>query len=161
MPDVRGLSPLQQLGVDLLDELAQLGFARRHVARLVGVDVPTLAQWSGVRAQPREPMSADDLDKLAALLDVCTLVRNTSFVPDVAAFFETRVLPNAPIRPMDLYAAGRVDLLLDWASRTVQDPAALLSAFDPDWRERYHSDSEVFEAADGDLAIRAKEHRPA
>jgi len=160
VPDVRGLSPLQQLGVDLLDELAQLGFARRHVARLIGVGVPTLAQWSGVRAQPREPMSADDLDKLAALLDVCALVRDTSFVPDVAAFFETPVLAGAPIRPMDLYAAGRVDLVLDWASRTVQDPAALLSAFDPGWRERYHSEFEVFEAADGDLAIRAKEHRP-
>jgi len=136
VPDVRGLTPLQQLGVDFLDELAQLGFARRHVARMVGVGVPTLAQWRGVRVQPREPMSRDDLDKLAALLDVCTLVRNTSFVPDVAAFFETPVLPDAPIRPMDLYAAGRVDLVLDWASRTVNDPAALLSAFDPDWRER-------------------------
>jgi transcriptional regulator with XRE-family HTH domain len=161
VPDVRGLTPLQKLGVDLLDELAQLGFARRHVARLVGVDVPTLAQWRGVRHESREPMSPDDLDKLAALLDVCTLVRNTSFVPDVAAFFETPLLPNAPIRPMDLYAAGRVDLLLDWASRTVQDPAALLSTFDPNWRERYHSEYEVFEATDGDLAIRAKEHRPA
>jgi len=161
VPDVRGLSPLQQLGVDLLDELAQLGFARRHVARLIGVGVPTLAQWSGVRAQPREPMSADDLDKLAALLDVCALVRDTSFVPDVAAFFETPVLPDAPIRPMDLYAAGRVDLVLDWASRTVQDPAALLSAFDSDWRERYHSDFEVFQAADGELAIRSKANRPA
>jgi len=158
---VRGLSPLQQLGVDLLDELAQLGFARRHVARLIGVGVPTLAQWSGVRAQPRELMSADDLDKLAALLDVCALVRDTSFVPDVAAFFETPVLPDAPIRPMDLYAAGRVDLVLDWASRTVQDPAALLSAFDSDWRERYHSDFEVFQAADGELAIRSKANRPA
>ncbi len=158
---MRGLNPLQQLGVDLLDELEQLGFARRHVARLIGVSVPTLARWRGVRAQPREPMSADVLDKLAALLDVCTLVRNTSFVPDVAAFFETPVLPGTPIRPMDLYAAGRVDLLLDWASRTVQEPAALLSAFDPGWRERYHSEYEVFEAADGDLAIRAKEHRPA
>ncbi len=158
---MRGLSPLQQLGVDLLDELAQLGFARRHVARLIGVGVPTLAQWSGVRAQPRELMSADDLDKLAALLDVCALVRDTSFVPDVAAFFETPVLPDAPIRPMDLYAAGRVDLVLDWASRTVQDPAALLSAFDSDWRERYHSDFEVFQAADGELAIRSKANRPA
>ncbi len=161
MPDVRGLSPLQQLGVDLLDELAQLGFTRSHVALMVGVDVPTLAQWRGVRHQPREPMSADVLAKVAALLDVCTLVRNTSFVPDVAAFFETPVLADAPIRPMDLYAAGRVDLVLDWASRMVQDPAALLSAFDPGWRERYHSEYEVFEAADGDLAIRAKEHRPA
>jgi len=161
VPDVRGLSPLQKLGVDLLDELAQLGFAWRHVARLIGVSVPTLAQWRGVRNQPREPMSPENLDKLAMLLDVCTLVRNTSFVPDVAAFFETRVLPDAPIRPMDLYAAGRVDLVLDWASRTVQDPAALLSAFDSDWRERYHSDFEVFQAADGELAIRSKANRPA
>jgi len=161
VPDVRGLSPLQQLGVDLLDELEQLGFARRHVARLIGVSVPTLAQWRGVRAQPREPMSADVLDRVAALLDVCTLVRNTSFVPDVAAFFETPVSADAPIRPMDLYAAGRVDLVLDWASRMVQDPTALLSAFDPDWRAQYDSEYEVFEAADGDLAIRAKGHRPA
>jgi len=161
VPDVRGLSPLQQLGGDFLDELEQLGFARRHVALMVGVGVPTLAQWRGVRHESREPMSLQDVDKLATLLDVCTLVRNTSFVPDVTAFFETPVLPNAPIRPMDLYAAGRVDLVLDWASRTVHDPAALLSAFDPDWRERYHSDFEVFQAADGDLAIRAKGHRPA
>jgi len=147
--------------VDLLDELDQLGFARRHVVLMVGVGVPTLAQWRGVRQESGELMSLQDVDKLAALLDVCTLVRNTSFVPDVAAFFETPVSVDAPIRPMDLYAAGRVDLLLDWASRTVQDPAALLSAFDPNWRERYHSEYEVFQAADGDRAIRAKEHRPA
>jgi len=158
---VRGLSPLQQLGVDLLDELEQLGFARRHVALMVGVGVPTLAQWRGVRQESGEPMSLQDVDKLATLLDVCTLIRNTSFVPDAAAFFETRILPDAPIRPMDLYAGGRVDLVLDWASRMVQDPAALLSVFDPGWRERYHSEYEVFEAADGDLAIRAKGHRPA
>jgi len=148
VPDVRGLTPLQQLGVDFLDELAQLGFARRHVARLIGVGVPTLAQWRGVRHEPREPMSPDDLDKLAALLDVCTLIRNTSFVPDVAAFFETPVLADAPIRPMDLYVAGRVDLVLDWASRTVQDPAALLSAFAPDWRERCHSEHKVVRATE-------------
>jgi len=160
VPDVRGLSPLQKLGVDLLDEAAQLGFAWRHVALMVGVSVPAIQRWRGAGNQPRQPMSVHDVDTVARLLDVCTLVHNTSLVPDVAAFFETRVLADAPIRPMDFYAAGRIDLVLDWASRHQDDPAALLSAFDPDWRERYHSEYEVFQATVGGLAIRAKENRP-
>ena len=35
-------------------------------------------------------------------------------------------------------------------------PEQVLDAWNPDWRERYRSDFEVFVAGDGNLAIRPK-----
>jgi len=143
---------VKESGVQLLEELSELGFAWRHVARLVGVSVPAVQKW-----RRGEKMSPENMDRVATLLATCDLVQNSFFVQDVASWFEIRILPEVPIRPLDLYAAGRSDLLLDWVSQHENDPIKVVSAFDPDWRERYNSDLEVFEAADGDLAIRFKD----
>ena len=135
----------------LLEELADLGFAWRHIARLVGVSVPAVQKW-----RRGEKMTPDNQDRVATLLATCDLIR-ASFVEDVASWFEIRILPSAPIRPMDLYASGQVDLLLDWVSQHETDPERVLTLFDPAWRERYTSDFELFEADDGELALRPKE----
>jgi hypothetical protein len=143
---------LRDSGAQLLEELSDLGFAWRHVARLVGVSVPAVQKW-----RRGEKMSPENMDRVATLLATCDLIHNSFFVNDVASWFEIRILPDVPIRPMDLYAAGRSDLLLDWVSQHERDPLKLVSDFDPDWRERYDSDFEVFEATDGELALRFKD----
>ena len=58
--------------------------------------------------------------------------------------------------PIILYAADRADLVFEFASGHV-DPEKLLSEFDPDWRERYRSDFEIFEASDHNRSIRMKD----
>lgn len=63
--------------------------------------------------------------------------------------------PSAPVTPITLYTADRADLVFEFASGHA-DPEALLSEFDPDWRERYRSDFEMFEADDGDRSIRMR-----
>ena len=76
-------------------------------------------------------------------------------VDEIASWFEMPLSSSAPVTPIVLYAANRADLVFEFASGHA-DPEALLSEFDPDWRERYRSDFEVFEAGDGNRSIRMK-----
>ena len=142
---------VKESAAQLLDELADLGFAWRHIARMVGVSVPAVQKW-----RRGEKMSPESQDKVATLLATCDLVRTSFSVDDVASWFEIRILPNAPVTPMDLYADGHIDLLLDWVSQHESDPERVLSLHEADWRERYRSDFEVFEADDGERALRLK-----
>lgn len=142
---------IKEGGSPLLKELAELGFAWRHVARMVGVSVPAVQKW-----RRGERMSPESLDKVATLLATCDLVQSSFAVNDVASWFEIPIMPGIPVRPMDLYAAGHTDLILDWVSHHEIDPERLLTRFQPDWRERYSSDFEVFRADDGELALRTQ-----
>ena len=142
---------LMESSVQLLDELAALGFAWRHIARMIGVSVPAVQKW-----RRGERMTPDNQDRLATLLAACDLIQDC-FVVDVAAWFEIPIVPSVPVRPMDLYAADQLDLLLDWVSHQQTDPEKVLTLFDPGWRERYASEFEVFEADDGQLSLRRKD----
>lgn len=135
----------------ILVELADLGFAWRDIARMVGVSVPAVQKWrKGERA------SGDSRMRIASLLAACDLITSHYMVEEVASWFETPLSSAAPVTPIALYAASRPDLVFELASGHV-DPEVLLSEFDPDWREQYRSDFEVFEAGDGNHSIRMKD----
>ena len=142
---------IKESGVQLLEELASLGFAWRHIAQMIGVSVPAIQKW-----RRGEGMSPENLAKVAELLATCDLIE-PNFVFDVAAWFEIPIMPPVPVRPLDLYAAGCVDLLLDWVSQQERDPEKVLTGFDRNWRERYATEFEVFEADDGHLSLRRKD----
>lgn len=134
----------------MLSNLADLGFAWRDIARLVGVSVPAVQKWrKGERA------SGDSRQKLASLLAACDLIAEHYMVEDIASWFEMPLSPLAPVTPIVLYANGRADLVFEFSSGHT-DPEVLLTQFDPDWRERYRSDFEVFDAGDGNQSIRMK-----
>lgn len=134
----------------MLGELADLGFSWRDIARLVGVSVPAVQKWRrGERA------SGDSRLRVAGLLAACDLIAEHYLVDEVASWFEMPLVRGVPVTPVDLYAANQVPIVFDFASGHA-DPEALLTEFDPTWRERYRSDFEVFEAADGNLSIRRK-----
>lgn len=76
-------------------------------------------------------------------------------VDEIASWFEMP-LTWAPVTPIDLYAAGRADLVFDYASEH-PDPERLMDEFDPQWREHYRSDFDVVTASDGNLSIVRKE----
>ncbi|WP_221739756.1 hypothetical protein [Arachnia propionica] len=134
----------------MLTELADLGFAWRDIARMVGVSVPAVQKWrKGERA------SGDSRFRIASLLAACDLITKHYMVDEIASWFEMPLSWSAPVTPITLYSADRADLVFEFASGHA-DPEALLSEFDPDWRERYRSDFEVFDAGDGQRSIRMK-----
>lgn len=134
----------------MLTELADLGFAWRDIARMVGVSVPAVQKW-----RKGEKASGDSRIRVASLLAACDLITGHYMVEEIASWFEMPLSSSAPVTPIVLYAANRADLVFEFASGRV-DPEALLSEFDPSWRERYRSDFEVFEAGDGNRSIRMK-----
>lgn len=136
--------------VSMLGELANLGFAWRDIARMVGVSVPAIQKW-----RKGEKTSGDSRSRLASLLAACDLIASHYMVDEIASWFEMPLSPSAPVTPITLYSANRADLVFEFASGHT-DPEALLSEFDPEWRERYRSDFEVFLAGDGNHSIRMK-----
>jgi transcriptional regulator with XRE-family HTH domain len=143
---------VKETSVQLLEDLSNLGFAWRHIATMIGVSVPAVQKW-----RRGERMARETFERLALLLSICDLLRDSFFIPDPASWFEVRVMPEVPVRPMDLFAAGHDALLLDWASGHEKVPERILDKAEPGWREHYATDFEVFEADDGELALRLKE----
>lgn len=134
----------------LLARLADNGFAWRDIARLVGVSVPAVQKW-----RQGGPATGQSRLQAAAALAACDLITEHYLVHDVASWFEVPVVLGYPITALDLYAAKQIQLVFSLATGNA-DPEQVLSAFDPDWRENYRSDFEVYQASDG-LAIRPKE----
>jgi hypothetical protein len=134
----------------LLEELADLGFAWRDVARMLGVSVPAVQKWrrsGGVTGENRR--------KLAGLLALCDEITERYHVQEVASWFEMPIISGAPVTPIDLYTEGQPELVLEHASGH-SDPEQTLTAYDPEWRERFRSDFEVYVEADGEMSIRPK-----
>jgi hypothetical protein len=136
---------------DMLAALGELGFAWRDVARLVGVSVAAIQKWrqgAGVSGASRR--------RLASLLAACDLIIEHYAVNEIASWFEMPLLRDVPVTPLDLYASGQHRLVFEYSSGHL-DPEQVLTQFDPDWRERYRSDFEVYRAGDGELSIRPKD----
>ncbi|MEV5310708.1 MULTISPECIES: hypothetical protein [unclassified Streptomyces] len=134
----------------LLEEIANLGFAWRDVARMIGVSVPAVQKWrraGGVTGENRR--------RLASLLALCDEITERYHIQEVASWFEMPLTASAPVTPIDMYADGQPRLVLEHASGH-SDEEAILTAYDPDWRERYRSDFEVYLESDGAMSIRSK-----
>jgi hypothetical protein len=134
----------------MLSELADLGFSWREIAQLVRVSVPAVQKW-----RKGDKASGESRLRLASLLAACDLICEHYMVEEIASWFEMPLSSAAPVTPIDLYSADRADLVFEFGSGHV-DPEALLTQFDPAWRDRYRSDFEVFEAGDGNRSLRAK-----
>lgn len=134
--------------VDMLDELATRGFAWRDIARLIGVSVPAVRRW-----RQGESPTGPRLWTIARLLAFIDTLRADHHVTDAGAWLEMPLVPSAPITGIDMIADGHYAEVFDLAAEhtTAED---VLDQYQPDWRERYRSDIEVFEAPDGELGIR-------
>lgn len=91
------------------------------------------------------------LPRLAAFLDLL----EDELISDPAGWLEMPLVAGYSPRYLDLYRAGRIDLLFELASlRTT--PQQALDEFAPDWHQRLRLEHEVFEAGDGHLSIRRR-----
>ena len=135
---------------DMLEELGELGFAWRDIARLIGVTVQAIQKWRrGART------TGENRHRIAGLLAACDLVTAHYEIQEVASWFEMPILDGIPVTPIELWEAHRPDLVFDYASGH-SDAEQTLTGWDPEWRERFRSDFEVFRHEDGQQSIRLK-----
>jgi transcriptional regulator with XRE-family HTH domain len=135
----------------LLRELSsQRGLGWSDIARLVGVSVQALRKWRG-----GEPATAEHrlaVARLAAFLDLL----EDELINDPAGWLELPLVAGYSPRHLDLYRAGRMELLFELAGLRIT-PEQALDEFAPDWRRRLRLEHEVFEASDGQLSIRRRQ----
>lgn len=128
----------------LLTQLSALGFSWRDIARISGVSVPAVRKWrKGESATPANRR------RVARVLALCEIAAGRYHIADVAGWLEMPLHPEAPVSGLDLMASERFDLVLKLASDQPGDSEGVLDALDPDWRNRYRSDVEVFTGPDG------------
>ena len=148
----RAESLLSQPLTELLSQLADVGFAWRDLARVIGVSVPALRKW-----RHGEPATGENRLRVARLVALCDLLEEKAAITDVPSWLEVPLVEDVPITGIDLLAANRSDLILRRALHLGGDPAEIVDEVDPDWRTLYGRDFEVFEADDGLLGIRPRE----
>lgn len=134
---------------ELLNELAERGYSWSMIARLAGVSVPAVRKWRQGESPTGE--NRRRVAEIAALSDFI----DEYMISDVPGWLEIPLDPDVSISCADLCAAGRVDLVLDYAANRITDPHAVLDAYNPDWRQEM-SDYEVFTAPDGTQSIRRR-----
>jgi transcriptional regulator with XRE-family HTH domain len=137
----------------LLEELGPTrGLGWADIAASVGVTVAAVRKWR--HGGDATPENRRRLAELAALLDVL----ETSMISDPAQWLEVPLPlpPGYTIRPIDLYREGHVNALLDYAANRIATPEALMDEVETDWRESRRSDFEVYNASDGQKAIRLR-----
>jgi hypothetical protein len=151
--NIRTRERVKQSVSTLLDELASLGFAWNDIARMIGVSVPAIQKW-----RKGDGSTGENHQRVASLLAACDLISEHYMIGDVAGWFEVPVRMEIPIAPVDLWEAGHQRLVFEHAGGQ-ETPDTILSRFDPEWRQRYYSDYEVFTAGDGKRAIRLKDRQ--
>lgn len=135
---------------DLLGDLSEVGFGWRDIARMVGVSVPALRRW-----RQGEPPTGEHRRRVAELVAFVRILTDDHLVSDVASWLEMPIAGGVPLNGIDLYSEGHLVTIFDLASEHITPDQALDQA-DPGWRDRYHSDYEVFRAGDGQPAIRPR-----
>lgn len=137
--------------LELLDELTTArGMSWSDLASAAGVSVSAVRKWR--KGGAASPDSRASLGHLAALLDLL----EEGAVADPAQWMEMRLpLPAGYfIRPLDLYAGGHIEALIEIAELR-QDADQVLDRSMPGWREQ-RSDYEVVTNVDGERIIRAR-----
>lgn len=135
---------------DLLNELAEMGFAWRDIARLVGVTVPAVRKW-----RQGEPASGPNRRAVARLLAFVDVLRADHLVQDVPSWMEIPLAGSA-IAGLDVYAAGHTNLLLLHAAGHLTSEE-VLDQFKPSWRDESDDRFEIVTAADGASLVRLRQ----
>lgn len=142
---------------ELLRDLAvDRGMAWADIADLVGVSVAAVRKWrseGGATADNRSRLA-----RLAAFLDALT----DCGVADAAQWMEI-ALPlreGYTITPIEVYQHDGELALLDFASAPEgqADAETVLDATMPGWRQERASDFEVYDAPEGQKALRLRRH---
>ena len=109
------------------------------------------------RGETIGPSSRRSLARAATFLQM--LDEHSLPITEVGTWLEMPLSDESTLTAVDIYAGGRVELLLDFAARRL-GAHAVLDAFDANWRERHLADMRfaVEVAEDGDVSIVEREN---
>ncbi len=130
--------------VDLLEDLSNLGFSWRDIAKLSNVSVPAVRKW-----RHGGSASSDNRFRVAQVAAFCDIAKDRYIITDVAGWLETPLHADTQICGLDLLKRGEFDLALRLARERDGDPEDVLDEFDPNWREQESTEVRVFIAEDG------------
>lgn len=136
---------------DLLKALShEYGLSWSAIARLTGVSPTAVRKWR--RGETIAPDNRRALARSVTFLEI--IGENAAPIVDIGSWLEMPLSDRATLTPLDLYAMGKMPLLIDHVAERL--PAhAMLDEADPDWREHYASDGAftVVDGGDGHLTI--------
>ena len=135
--------------VRLLDELADRGFPWTSIARVVGVSIPAVRKW-----RRGNPISGDNRRNLALLVAFVGVLEEDYLVRDGASWLDMP-LAESSFTGIDVLAAGQAHALMQYAAGHISSSDLLDSAL-PTWRDTLDDRFEVYEAQDGERAIRMR-----
>ncbi len=133
--------------VDLLAELADLGFSWTAIARIVGVSIPSIRKW-----RQGETATGENRRKLARLVALVGVLESDHLISDVASWLDIP-LAGSNFTGIDVLANGRLSDVVEYAAEHIES-TELLDRSLPTWRDEPQSQFEVFQAGDGEPAIR-------
>ncbi|MCA1601250.1 MAG: hypothetical protein LC776_06275 [Acidobacteria bacterium] len=135
---------------ELLAELAELGFAWRDIARLVGVSIPAIRKW-----RQGGTITGAHRRAVAHVLAFVDVLRSDHFVQDVPSWMEIPIAGSSS-SGIDIYAAGEAKSLLLYAAGHLASEE-LLDQVHPSWRIRSDDQFEITSGSDGEPIIRMRD----
>ncbi|CCQ16882.1 putative uncharacterized protein [Rhodococcus sp. AW25M09] len=136
---------------DMLSELSDHGVAWSDLAATLGISVPALRKWRK-NTNGTTPENHRRLAQLTAFY-----ARLAELVASPARWMSMPLVDGYNVTPADVYSPDNGARLLDLAAGNVGTTAeGVLDAIMADWRDKWRSEYEVFEAADGELSMRPR-----
>jgi hypothetical protein len=134
---------------ELLTELSEMGFSWTHIARLVGVSIPAIRKW-----RQGESVSGQNRRSVARVVALVGVLEKDHIINDVPSWLEMP-LAGSRFTGLDVVEHGRMADLLEFAANHISG-SDLLDRAVPSWRSDRDERFEVFEAGDGERAIRLR-----
>jgi hypothetical protein len=125
-----------------------LGVGQLATARAVAVSPTAVRKW-----RRGESARTEHRSRLAQFAALCEVLTETG-LHDPASWLEIPISTESILTKLDLFVAGRGDLVLLLAAG-LSEPQETLDLFAPDWRARFPTDAEyeVIELDDGSRAV--------
>ena len=133
----------------LLGELAARGFSWISVARIADVSIPEIRKW-----RLGKELSEENRRSLALLVAFVGLLEEDPSIRDGVSWLEISFV-NSTFTGIDVLATGHSYKLMQYAAGHISQTELLDSTF-PTWRDTLNDSFEVYEAQDGERAIRMR-----